>query len=102
MAAMSHSNAGQASETLDRLLGSVGDAMRAEVLALTPETPGDVAARRLERAGIAGAPVVRHGRVVGVVTLRDLLAAAIDSGAAQTTGPFLRYDSALRDHEVVR
>ena len=71
MVAMSHNDAGDASETLDRQLGSVGDAMRADVLVLTPETPGDVAARRLERAGVSGAPVVRHGRVVGVVTLRD-------------------------------
>ena len=78
---------------LDRLLGTVADAMHADVLALDPDTPADVAAHRLERAGVSGAPVVRHGRVVGVVTLRDLFAAiAINDPATQTTGPFLRHE----------
>jgi CBS domain-containing protein len=62
-------------QTLDRLLGTVAEAMHSEVLLLDPDTPADVAARRLERAGVSGAPVVRHGRAVGVVTLRDLFTA---------------------------
>lgn len=87
--------------TLDRLLGTVADAMHADVLVLDIDTPADVAARRLEHAGISGAPVVRHGRVVGVVTLRDLFAAiAIDSEIAQTTGPFLRHEHALASYRV--
>jgi CBS domain-containing protein len=60
---------------LDGVLGTVAAAMRAEVVLVDPDTPADVAARRLERARISGAPVVPHAHVVGVVTLRDLFAA---------------------------
>jgi CBS-domain-containing membrane protein len=55
------------------LLGPVGEAMTGEVLVLHADTPADVAMRRLEHSRVSGAPVVDHGRVVGVVTLRDLL-----------------------------
>jgi CBS domain-containing protein len=85
---------------LDGLLGMVADAMRTEVLLVDPDTPADVAARRLEREGISGAPVVRHGHVVGVVTLRDLFAAAGHHEAAQTTGPFLRHEAELAGYRV--
>lgn len=87
--------------TLDRLLGTVGDAMQPEVLVLDLDTPADVAARRLERAGVSGAPVVRRGQVVGVVTLRDLFdAIAIEDQAARTTGPFLRHEHQLASYRV--
>jgi CBS domain-containing protein len=65
------------------------------------DTPADVAAHRLERIGVSGAPLVGYGRVVGVVTLRDLFGAiAIDSAVAQTTGPFLRHERALASYRV--
>jgi CBS domain-containing protein len=85
---------------LDGLLGTVADAMRAEVLLVDPDTPADVAARRLEREGISGAPVVRRGHVVGVVTLRDLFAAGKPHEASQTTGPFLRHETELAGYRV--
>ncbi len=76
---------------LDDLLGTVADAMRTEVLLVDPDTPADVAARRLEREGISSARVVRHGHVVGMVTLRDLFAVGKPHEATQTTcGPALR------------
>ena len=53
---------------LERLLGTVGEAMTAEVVALQADTPADVATQRLEHMQVSGAPVVDHGRVVGVVT----------------------------------
>jgi CBS domain-containing protein len=87
--------------TLDRLLGTVADAMQPDVLVLDLDTPADVAARRLERAGVSGAPVVRRGQVVGVVTLRDLFEAiAVEDQAARTTGPFLRYEHGLASYRV--
>ena len=58
--------------SLASLLGTVEEAMTGKVLAVAADTPADVAARRLEQAGVSGAPVVDRGRVVGVVTLRDL------------------------------
>jgi CBS-domain-containing membrane protein len=58
--------------TSQELLGTVGEAMTAEVVVLHTDTPADVAMRRLEHSRVSGAPVVDHGRVVGVVTLRDL------------------------------
>jgi CBS domain-containing protein len=76
-------------------LGTVHEAMTGEVLVLTADTPADVAVRRLERAGVSGAPVVGGRRVVGVVTLRDLLTPIQLAGPTQTSGPFLRYEHLL-------
>lgn len=85
---------------LEQLLGTVGEAMTAEVVALQADTPADVAARRLEHLQVSGAPVVDHGRVVGVVTLRDLLAPILAEGAVQTTGPFHRHEHHLTGYRV--
>lgn len=57
------------------------------------------AARTLERAGVAGAPVVKGDRVVGMVGRSDLLAKAREASEhAQESGPFLRYDHVLDRH----
>jgi CBS domain-containing protein len=75
--------------------------MSGKVLALAADTPADVAARRLEQAQVSGAPVVDRGRVVGVATLRDLVAPALVIGASvQMTGPFLRYEHHLAGYRV--
>jgi predicted transcriptional regulator len=59
--------------TLERLLGTVGDAMTREVVLLAADMTAAMALRRLEKQAVSGAPVVDHGRVVGVITRRDLL-----------------------------
>jgi CBS domain-containing protein len=82
------------------LLGTVGEAMTADVLVLHADTPADVAMRRLEHSRVSGAPVVDHGRVVGVVTLRDLLVPLLAEGPVQTTGPFHRHEQHLRNVQV--
>jgi CBS domain-containing protein len=82
--------------SLDRLLGTVGEAMTGEVIVL----PADVASRRLEQTQVSGAPVVDHGRVVGVVTLRDLLVPVLAHGPVQTTGPFHRHEQHLTGYLV--
>jgi CBS domain-containing protein len=87
--------------SLASLLGTVEEAMTGKVLAVAADTPADVAARRLEQAAVSGAPVVDRGRVVGVVTLRDLIAPALAAGVnAQTTGPFLRHEHHLARYRV--
>jgi CBS domain-containing protein len=88
------------STSLDRLLGIVGEAMTGEVIALPADTPADIAIRRLERTWVSGAPVVDHGRVVGVVTLRDLLAPVQADGPVQTAGPFHRHERQLAGYRV--
>jgi CBS domain-containing protein len=90
--------------SLEDLLGTVGEAMTGEVVALDADTPVDVALRRLERTQVSGAPVVDHGRVVGVVTLRDLLVPVLTDGPVLTTGPFHRHEhqlTAYRVHELM-
>jgi CBS domain-containing protein len=74
--------------------------MTAEVVALQADTPADVATRRLEHLQVSGAPVVDHGRVVGVVTLRDLLVPVLADGPVQTTGPFHRREHRLTGYLV--
>jgi CBS domain-containing protein len=77
-------------------LGSVQDSMTKSVVTLRPEQSLDDAALELERATIAGGPVVKDGVVVGVVTLRDLfLAADVSPHAAATSGPWLRFERVL-------
>jgi CBS domain-containing protein len=85
---------------LDEFLGTVGTAMTTGVLVLDSHTPADVAARRMEDSGVSGAPVVDEGRVVGVVTLADLLARAGAKRPIMTSGPFLRVEGALADLKV--
>jgi len=86
--------------SLEGLLGTVGEAMNGEVVALEADTPVDVAVRRLEHIQVSGAPVVDHGRVVGVVTLRDLLVPVLADGPVQTTGPFHRHEHHLTAYRV--
>jgi CBS domain-containing membrane protein len=80
---------------IEEHLGTVGDAMTGEVVALAADLAADVALRRLERGAVSGAPVVRAGRVVGVVTLRDLVTRALPAPPAMTSGPFVRHQHLL-------
>ena len=59
--------------TLERLLGTVGQAMTRDVVLLASDMTAAMALRRLEEQAVSGAPVVERGRVVGVITQRDLL-----------------------------
>jgi CBS domain-containing protein len=77
-------------------LGSVRDSMTKSVVALRPAQSLDDAALELERAKVAGGPVVENGVLVGVVTLRDLFTAAdVPLHAAATSGPWLRFEHVL-------
>jgi CBS domain-containing protein len=86
--------------SLEGLLGTVGEAMTGEVVAFEADTPVDVAVRRLEHTQVSGAPVVDRGRVVGVVTLRDLLVPVLADGPVMTTGPFHRHEHQLTTYRV--
>jgi len=86
--------------SLEKALGTVGDAMTGDVLVLDAGLPADVAVRRLERARVSGAPVTRTGKVAGVVTLRDLLAPTALAPLAPTSGPFLRHEHLLTELSV--
>jgi CBS domain-containing protein len=83
-------------------LGTVEAAMTATVLTFAPDEPLGEAARRLEGAGISGAPVLRDHRVVGVVTLRDILRTAHQgTGFVATSGPWLRRERDLDSSGLV-
>ena len=58
---------------LERLLGTVADAMTGAVALLAADMLAEHALRRLDQQAVSGAPVVDRGRVVGVITRRDLL-----------------------------
>jgi len=73
----------------EEAFGTVGAAMTTNPFTLDPEMRASDAALRLGTEGVAGAPVVKDGRVVGIITLRDLLEHEGHVGQ-QTSGPFLR------------
>ena len=52
-----------------------GDRMSVQAQSVGPDTAIDVATGRMLEAGIRHLPVVEGGRVVGIVSMRDLLAA---------------------------
>src|SRR5262245_39368257 len=53
-------------------LGTVGESMTRTVVTVTPDMTAGEALGLLRRKGVGGAPVVRDGRVVGIVTVSDL------------------------------
>ena len=70
--------------TLERQLGTIGEAMTRDVVLLAADMTAEMALRRLDQKAVSGAPVVDHGRVVGVITRRDLLVPTLlDDGQAQ-------------------
>jgi CBS domain-containing protein len=86
---------------LERLLGTVGEAMTTPVLVLDADTPADRAARQLRQLGVSAAPVLHHGRVVGVVTPSDLIARPLPGlPAGQLSGPFPRHERLLASVRV--
>ena len=50
------------------------DIMTAEVITFAPDTPIREIARIFREQNISGAPIVEHGRVIGIVTEVDLIA----------------------------
>ena len=82
---------------LVELLGTVNRAMTESPVAVSPGAPVSVALAILEERGVGGAPVVHGGRVVGVVTISDLVGRRTP---AQHTGPFLRPHHEARDWSV--
>jgi CBS domain-containing protein len=80
-------------------LGRVREAMTGHVVTFSPHDRASDAALRLAAEGVAGAPVVEGGRVVGVIALGDLLARE-GHLAPQTTGPFLRGERHLASLSV--
>jgi CBS domain-containing protein len=83
----------------EEAFGDVGEAMTANVLAFEPAMRASDAALRLAAEGVAGAPVLEDGKVVGVVSLSDLLARE-GHLAPQTSGPFLRGERHLANLTV--
>lgn len=87
------------SREAERRFGTVREAMTARVITFDPSLHASEAAMRLADEGVAGAPVLEGDRIVGVLTLRDLLERE-GGPTAQTHGPFLRGDRRLANLTV--
>jgi CBS domain-containing protein len=73
--------------TLDRQLGTVEEAMTRNAVLLAADMTAEMALRRLDQKAVSGAPVVDHGRVVGVITRRDLLVPTLLDNLADAQAP---------------
>jgi CBS domain-containing protein len=66
--------------------GKVGDVMTREVVSIGPGTPLDEVAELMERHRVKRLPVVEKGRILGIVSRANLLAALLEAaGEARPT-----------------
>jgi CBS domain-containing protein len=86
--------------TSTALLGDVRAAMTTDVTVVGVEEGLGAAARKLEAAGLTGAPVAEDGRVVGVISLDDIHSILPKGVPIAATGPFHRWEPYL--DEVAR
>ena len=56
-------------------MGSIGDVMTGEIVAVAPEDTLGEAAERMAEQGVGSAVVLDSGRLIGILTERDLLKA---------------------------
>src|SRR5262249_39530036 len=72
----------------------VADVMTARVIAVAPDTPLQDVATTLEKNGIKRVPVVKDGKVVGIVSRANLLQALASLAKTTSAGPT---NAAIRD-----
>ncbi|HEX2552567.1 MAG TPA: CBS domain-containing protein [Microvirga sp.] len=80
----------------------VADLMTADVVAAAEETPLHEIASLLERHGIKRVPILREGRLVGLVSRANLLQAFAAAAAAQRAPETVRDDRSLREAVIRR
>jgi CBS domain-containing protein len=73
----------------------VGEVMTPEVATVTESTPADEIVRLMERRRVKRVPVLRDGRLVGIVSRADLVRAL--AGLMTEAPPATMDDTALRD-----
>jgi len=78
----------------------VGEIMTTEVISATEDTPLGEIATLFERKRIKRVPIVRDGKVVGVVSRSNLIQAL--ASAAATAGPQVDNDRRIRDDLLSR
>jgi predicted transcriptional regulator len=86
--------------SLERQLGTVGEAMTRAVVLLAADMPAEWALRHLDRQAVSGAPVLDHGLVVGVITRRDLLVPVPEQGSYANPLADLRVQDLMSDEPV--
>lgn len=69
--------------------------MRRPVITVTPETPLREAAHLMLAWRISGLPVLAHGRIIGVITVSDLLRRLISDEADVEYGPLSERSTGL-------
>ncbi|HWP57863.1 MAG TPA: CBS domain-containing protein [Candidatus Acidoferrales bacterium] len=65
----------------------VSEVMTAEVLTVSPKTPLEEAARILLEHKIGGLPVMAGDKLIGIITISDLLRALVDMLASTARSP---------------
>ncbi len=78
----------------------VSDVMTRQVVSVTEDTPLAAIAAMLEKHRIKRVPVVRDGKLVGIVSRADLVRALLAGRTAPT--PSTASDSDIRDHFLAR
>lgn len=80
---------------------SVDDAMTTEVFTVTPDMPLQDAAREMAARWIRHLPVVEHGKLLGVVSMRDVtgIFAAMTTGSVRVEHEF---DHLVRERRLAR
>lgn len=71
----------------------VGDIMRHEVMTTSPETPIEEAASLMQSRKIGALPVLREGRLVGIITESDIFRAFVSLFAVAGDGARITFDA---------
>jgi CBS domain-containing protein len=88
-----------ASEYVREHSRKVADVMTSPVVTASPDTPLSDIATTLEKNGIKRVPIVKDGKVVGIVSRANLLQALASLSKAADAGPS---DAAIRDDVMAR
>lgn len=78
----------------------VAEVMTRHPLSTTPDTPIEDAASALRERKIGALPVVRHGRIVGIITESDIFRAFLEVVGAADPGVRLTFDLSLHEDAV--
>jgi CBS domain-containing protein len=90
------------SGALERVAGRVGDVAHRDVATVRADEPIEAAAALMRERKVGGLPVVRDGRLVGLITESDVFRAFVSLFRAERAGLRVTFDASKCERPFVR